>query len=289
MKINFKVGDRVRVTKLVECDKHSNLKIGDEGIIKTKSYIDSNLCSVDFGKNFKHKSYNWNDKTNSYDMFTYQLELVEDKKETIVIYRNGKEVTALDKSTGKKAVAKCSPQDKFDFYTGAKLALDRLVEKHNITFRLLCVKNNPPFCKKGKIYEFVNGVTTWDDTCESSEYSNYNDFVRHNVVFSEHFVKLKEGDNPEEILKKWNTINKGCKVKVINNGGTYTTYNAWVERNIESAEHRYMWDFNKTPCNGDIGYVIKIAPWKNDDKDMLAYVEIKGRCYIMCVEALEKC
>ena len=47
-------------------------------------------------------------------------------RETIVIYRNGNEVIALDKSTGKKAVAKCSPKDEFDFSIGAKLAFERL-------------------------------------------------------------------------------------------------------------------------------------------------------------------
>lgn len=207
--------------------------------------------------------------------------------ETIVIYRKGNETIALDKSTGKKAVAKCSPQDKFDFYTGAKLALERLTG--NVTFRLLCVTSEIPFCTKGKIYEFVNGVTTWDDTCESSEYSNYKDFVRHNVVFSRHFKELKDGDNPEEILKKYNTIKEGDKVKVINSGETYSNYVGWVERNIKYPHVRYIWDYGKSVCKGDIGKVIKIAPHGNDTGVMLAYVEIRGRCYIIGVEGLEKC
>lgn len=45
----------------------------------------------------------------------------------IVIYKKGAETIALDKSTGKKAVAKCSPDDTYDFYTGAELALSRLI------------------------------------------------------------------------------------------------------------------------------------------------------------------
>lgn len=47
--------------------------------------------------------------------------------ETIVIYRKDNEVTALDKSTGKKAIARCNPADEFDFRTGAKLAFSRLM------------------------------------------------------------------------------------------------------------------------------------------------------------------
>lgn len=47
--------------------------------------------------------------------------------ECIVIFRKDREVIALDKSTGKKAVAKCSPEDTFDFKVGAKLAFERLM------------------------------------------------------------------------------------------------------------------------------------------------------------------
>lgn len=58
------------------------------------------------------------------------LALIEPaKKEKIIIYRNGDSVFAKDLDTKKVAEAKCSPRDKFDFGTGAKLALDRLIDK----------------------------------------------------------------------------------------------------------------------------------------------------------------
>lgn len=65
--------------------------------------------------------------------FPNELEKVN---ETIAIYRKDNEVIALDKSNGKKAVAKCSPEDKFNFRVGAKLAFTRLmgeelVKKYN--------------------------------------------------------------------------------------------------------------------------------------------------------------
>ena len=47
-------------------------------------------------------------------------------EETIVIYRNGAETIALEKNTGRKAVAKCSAEDTYNFEIGAKLALTRL-------------------------------------------------------------------------------------------------------------------------------------------------------------------
>lgn len=46
--------------------------------------------------------------------------------ETIVIYKKDRQVVALDKSTGKKAIARCNPEDKFDFEFGARLAFERL-------------------------------------------------------------------------------------------------------------------------------------------------------------------
>jgi len=49
-------------------------------------------------------------------------------KDCIVIYRKGSETIALNKATGEKAVAKCSPDDTYDFNTGARLAFDRLVK-----------------------------------------------------------------------------------------------------------------------------------------------------------------
>lgn len=44
----------------------------------------------------------------------------------IIIYKNGRNVVALDKNTGKSGIAKCHPDDEFDFYTGANLAFSRL-------------------------------------------------------------------------------------------------------------------------------------------------------------------
>lgn len=49
------------------------------------------------------------------------------KDETIVIYRKGDDVIALNKAAGKQAKATCSKDDEFVFETGAKLAFERLL------------------------------------------------------------------------------------------------------------------------------------------------------------------
>lgn len=63
-------------------------------------------------------------------------EMFDSKPETIVIYRKGNKVIALNKITKETAEAKCSPEDTFDFATGAKLALDRLLKTEDTKFKV---------------------------------------------------------------------------------------------------------------------------------------------------------
>ena len=79
--------------------------------------------------------------------------------ETIVIYRKDNEVTALDKSTGKKAIARCNPADEFDFRTGAKLAFSRLMgePEENQQGKLKIVK-----CDRYEVGDKVL-IRDWDD------------------------------------------------------------------------------------------------------------------------------
>lgn len=78
----------------------------------TAVYSDAYAINLDGG------AYYW-----TRDMF----EPIKIKEECIVIYRKDREVIALDKSTGKTAMAKCHLIDEFDFAVGAKLAFDRLI------------------------------------------------------------------------------------------------------------------------------------------------------------------
>lgn len=119
-KRNFKIGDRVTVT-----DKSGRV-YGMTGTI------------VDYlGGDFLIQFENWDgghdgfiaSKKHKRDACWYVSENgLSLATETIVIYRNGNIVTALDKSTGKRAEAHCNPTDKFDFHVGAKLAFERLTE-----------------------------------------------------------------------------------------------------------------------------------------------------------------
>lgn len=147
------------------------------------------------------------------------------KNKCIVIYQKENEVIALDKRTGKKAVAKCNPRDTFDFDIGAKLALERLTKK--VTFRALCIESDDnignSYFTKGKVYEFVNGVTTWDPGFNSCKYLSYEDFTERNRTWESKFVELKDGDNPEEILKRHSLLNTKICITEVTDPNEYFT------------------------------------------------------------------
>lgn len=118
--------------------------------------------------------------------------LVEDNKKQnkIVITHDGKTTTVtLYRENGSKevATAKCCPEDTFDFNVGAKLAMERLMEKTKkpeppkyFTGKAVCVRKHIPWWTEGKIYEFVNGTAKDDDgdmrsyQCETAIKNNFN-------------------------------------------------------------------------------------------------------------------
>lgn len=75
---------------------------------------------MDFRPNWKH------------ELLTAE-EFLRRGVEQIVIERNNRKITASD-NKGNHASARCCPDDDFDFYTGAKLALERL-EKQTKGFK----------------------------------------------------------------------------------------------------------------------------------------------------------
>lgn len=84
-----------------------------------------------------------------------ELEPVEDDTE-IVISKHGKEVRTVFKVNGKivkESVAKCHPDDRFNFKTGAEIAFSRLFEKKKkrITMREKLKQDHPDFVTKNSM------------------------------------------------------------------------------------------------------------------------------------------
>lgn len=155
-KPKFKVGDKVLVTnnkeKLIFIGCPSRYA-GQKGEVATyKSGESDAIIRFADGENW------W-----------VKLEFLKNiHPEKIIIYRNGAEVVAKNTATGKTGVAKCSPDDEFDFNTGAKLAFERLInpepEKPKYyTGKVVCVTPFTSFYTKGKVYEIKDGVGKNDD------------------------------------------------------------------------------------------------------------------------------
>lgn len=125
--MRFKAGDKVRVKKFKKRPSTWN----GEGkmdhlmgkVVKIERVVSPTKCV-----------YAVHDSKNDYDWFFREDDL-EPVNETIVIYSKDREVIALDKATGDKAIARCNPADECDFRIGAKLAFERLMNgnKENIT------------------------------------------------------------------------------------------------------------------------------------------------------------
>lgn len=156
MKNKFKVGDIVRGTKASD-DVYNitNSNMTKAEVVK----IPSNKTIII--KIIKHK----NDLciSSTFKVNPYFFEKV--KPETIVIYRKDRDVIALDKSTGEKAIARCNPADKFDFMTGAKLAFKRLTSTLELLNTKICITDiastlNVCHLTVGKIYEVKDGKFT---------------------------------------------------------------------------------------------------------------------------------
>lgn len=130
-------------------------------------------------------------------------------QEMIVIYRKDNKVVAVDKATGKEGVARCAPDDTFNFETGAKLAFKRLVGEDTAAEP---VKPKPKF----KVGEFVRVVSAKGDysdkihnfpigqivevvdidrdnyTCKGVVKAVGGYLLGEQVVFSNHIEKLEE-------------------------------------------------------------------------------------------------
>ena len=111
----FKAGEYVRVKKVNKRQRTGNSAgwmdhlMGK--IVKITEVYDNCVGVYD-----KEHNHTW----------AFELDQVEKAKSVIVIYQKENQTIALNKVTGKKAVARCHPDDEFDFEVGAKLAFQRL-------------------------------------------------------------------------------------------------------------------------------------------------------------------
>ena len=171
--MNYKVGDKVIIRKWDDMEKEFGLD--SDGDIKAKCCFVKSMREY-CGKEMIIERYRGNGLFNMVGTnFNFSEDTFEKKlHQKIVITTDGKETLARlydgDKVV-KKATAKCSPDDTFDFNVGAKLAFERLTEKKEeppkyYNGKAVCIETKPYFAYTvGKVYEFKDGLTTINNGC----------------------------------------------------------------------------------------------------------------------------
>lgn len=114
----------------------------------------------------------------------------------IVIETDGKRVTASyynNDNLMTKGIARCHPDDEFNFFTGAKIALIRAEEMQVLSNgRYVYVGENTIQWTRGAIYEFINGITldNKEDKYPSAAPITLAEANDSTSFFSQNFVKL---------------------------------------------------------------------------------------------------
>lgn len=196
----FKVGDRVKNVKPVASTK----KTGIFGTVVSAGHSYDSI-GVHFdenvgGHNCGLYSYSCKD---GYGWYCKEevIELVDKNIQSIHITVNGTTTVAVlkyGKNIVKRAEAKLSPNDTFNFETGAEIAFNRLFgvepfkpcdsdsECKNESNLYLCIKDERPgeWLTKGKVYEFDNGFTYDDGFKSLSKYTNFDEYKEDNPNFA---------------------------------------------------------------------------------------------------------
>ena len=232
---------------------------------------------------------------------------------TIHIHQKGNMVIAHESQTGREGIAKCSPEDKFDFYTGAKLALARLYGDEFIPFEekkpevtiaeghcsykvgdKVVVKSWKSLEDKYgldslgfiKDIAFVGGMQKY-----CGKVGIVNEVCGNYVHLDIYGSDTGYGFHKDSIEPWDSTIREGDIVRIVDSGCIYTTNIPWLKENVTDTDLIARYQYGTSPENSCGKYkVIKIAKHLMWD-DELAYIQsvgFEGKCYIIGVTGLDK-
>lgn len=241
------------------------------------------------------------------------LELTNTKRKPVIIYQNEQEIIALDKETGERAVAKCHPNDEFDFAIGAKIAFGRLYHLKDYISEGNKAKCKPEFQVGDRVrfikkdYEIsdiniVNelGVIRETGTGASSVLVEFdNNIGGHDgggkgkdghcwwVMNSSEYLELVDNKDAKE-------INVGDRVKVTNPGHAYSSYTEWVTKNAPEFAVYYVYNLYYADIRKELGTstftVVAKAPHTDFTDRMLYLVQDEcDRCFLFDERGIEKC
>lgn len=171
--MEFKVGQRYRI-------KNNNLDNGD--IIEIVDIKDNCFGHKVFYKTIRGRYKGSKSLFNANSVWATYLKPVS---ESIVIYRNGSETIAIDKTTGEKAVAKCHPDDEYNLHLGATIALSRLI---NTNYNLVLEVK-----RAAKVGEYVKIVNASNVQTTNGKPDYKNGDILKIIEISHGYARYKEG------------------------------------------------------------------------------------------------
>lgn len=222
------------------------------------------------------------------------LKRVEEKdmKETIVIYRNGKETIALFKRDNKvirKANARCHPDDTYDFKAGADIVYKRLMgdSKPDASNHVYTDDEWQDIEKAyqnrcDEIVDIKAELRCINDNCNywKSKYTNLKDKLSKQKEINKELVDENEKLKAE--AGKLKSSNREIEiydtVKIVNRGGCYSCREGFIRQYVPSVLSKFR--MGDTPKNGDIGLIVAKAKPK-DEKEMIYAILIDGQVYVM--------
>ena len=271
--MRFKAGDKVRVKKFKKRPSTWN----DEGkmdhlmgrVVKIERVVSPTKCV-----------YAVHDYKNDYDWFFREDDL-EPVNETIVIYSKEREVIALDKATGDKAIARCNPADEYDFRIGAKLAFERLMNgnKENITVEDMRKRLKPycdtrsccdcilksPTCRCGMGVHFMT-----KDNAGNYKMSNGEIRDAYNIIFGTGIKEVKRRAKVGEYVKivdahdTYNRYKNGAILKIVDADAKYVRYGHGLGEILYGSEYVVLEGYKpekevkpKEPHKFKVGDIVK--------------------------------
>ena len=202
---NFKIGDKVKRIS----NPYDDVKIGTTGIVtKINDGYDTVRVKIDC--------------TGVKGTWAYSyIEKVDDQPTTI-IYRKGRETIATLKDGNqiiKTAKAICNPKDEFNAEYGAKLAFARLYGmdeqvtetllngikdvKTDGNFKARCIKTHDAGLTVGKVYEFKNGYSRWNDGARLPQFESNGISSFRNFTDLEKWFSVKGVSKFEEVIEEF--------------------------------------------------------------------------------------
>lgn len=269
----FKVGDKVRILDGSKIKNYLGgwiLKMGRHvGEVHEISNVE-HLSSYSTNYRLEGVAYVWDERG-----------LERCGNETIVIYRKDNEVIALDKRTGKKAIAKCSPEDTFDFNVGSKLAFDRLmngnkestiVEDMRKRLKSYCDSKSCSNCiLDSPMYRCGRGVHFMTKD-KAGNYTMSDEEIIHafNIVFGTGIKEVKRRAKVGEYVKIVNAVSSygnyknGDILKIVDDAYGYARYGHHPGEALYNHEYVVLEGYNpdkhgelKEPHKFKVGDIVK--------------------------------